>query len=364
MTAFEAKDTRELKPPAKNISFIVLSIYLLSIVSMLLNVEWKDPLLAIYYDQWSVGNSISTYCTTTSDLTARADTDTSSDQNSATHLLPVIATDRFNIAHLGGVINACLLYSAFSAANSALFVASRTLYGLGSSIQRDEKSRLLRWLAAFGDVDNNGVPQRAIIGSMFFAWLPFLSLAGAGTGTGESIQEILQSIGTTSCILVWASQALAFLRYHWWLRAHHTELRGQYRKFDRWRRQDRLSWLEFGQPWLAWFAFVASLTILFVFASAGLWSEGERAREKLAVKALDQYLGPGLLLLMFIGLKIVKRRKWVRLGEWDELRETLNDLNELVMPSSTSPGDFQTNGSPGYNGAEPSERANDVVRGV
>ncbi|OJD38960.1 general amino acid permease [Diplodia corticola] len=363
MTAFEAKDTRELKPPTRNISFIVLSVYMISIVSMLLNVWWEDPLLMRYYDQWTAGEHNTTNCPDStpgqqSFVTSRASNSTGDDDR----LLPVIATDRFGIKNLGGVINACLLYSAFSAANSALFVASRTLYGLGSSIQRDEKSAFLRLLASFGDVDGNGVPQRAIIGSIFFAWLPFLSLHDA-PGT-HSIQDILQSIGTTSCILVWASQALAFLRYHWWLRKHHTELKGQYRKFDRWTRADRLSWLEFAQPWLAWFSLVASLTILFVFASAGLWSSETNAREKLAVKALDQYLGPGLLLLMFVGLKVVKRRGWVRLGNWDELRETLNDLNELVMPSSTSTGDRQANGSLEPNGRVDGTEVYEMVNGT
>lgn len=364
MTAFEAKDTRELKPPAKNISFIVLFVYMVSIISMLLNVQSDDRYLMVYYKQWNqTGPTDDVSCSSTASaspsaaptlnfLLPRAENAV----NNATRLMPVIATDNFHVAHLGGAVNACLLYSAFSAANSALFVASRTLYGLGSSIQRDEPSRVLRFLATFGRVDQNGVPARAIIGSMFFAWVPFVSLGDADTAGTDSMQDILQSVGTTSCILVWASQALAFLRYHWWLRRHHTELKGQYRKFDRWAAEGGgggggrgLSWLEFAQPWLAWFALVASLVILFVFASAGLWSENERAREELVVKTLDQYLGPGLLLVMFVGLKVVKRRWWVQLGDWEELRETLNDLNELVMPSSAPTEEIRHNGSLGHH---------------
>lgn len=367
MTAFEAKDTRELKPPAKNISFIVLFVYMISIISMLLNVQSDDRYLMVYYKQWNQTGTATSSCNSTTSASAspplptlnflhpRAETAV----NNATRLMPVIATDNFHVPHLGGALNACLLYSAFSAANSALFVASRTLYGLGSSIQRDEPSRVLRFLATFGRVDQNGVPARAIIGSMFFAWVPFVSLGDADTAGTDNMQDILQSVGTTSCILVWASQALAFLRYHWWLRRHHTELKGQYRKFDRWAAEGGggggcgggrgLSWLEFAQPWLAWFALVASLVILFVFASAGLWSENERAREELVVKTLDQYLGPGLLLVMFVGLKIVKRRWWVQLGDWEELRETLNDLNELVMPSSAPTEEIRHNGSLGHH---------------
>lgn len=335
MTAFEAKNTTELKLPARNISFIVLSVYMVSIVSMLLNVSWKDPLLMVYYDQWRPGDN-PTDCSSTGQrfsLKPRAD---SIAESSATHLLPVIATDNFEVPYLGGAINAFLLYSAFSAANSALFVASRTLYGLGSSIQRDEKSRILRWLSTLGNVDRNGVPQRAILGSMIFGWIPFLSLANANGA--DNMQDILQSIGTTSCVLVWASQALAFLRYHWWLRRHHTYLRNDYVQFDRWSRTGHMSWLEVGQPWLAWFALIASLTILLVFASAGLWSSNYEARKHLTVKALDQYLGPGLLLVIFTGLKIVKRRWWVRLGDWNQLRDTLRDLDDLVVPNVEGTG--------------------------
>ncbi|EKG21689.1 Amino acid/polyamine transporter I [Macrophomina phaseolina MS6] len=329
MTAFEAKNTAELKMPARNISFIVLSVYMVSIVSMLLNVSWTDPLLMIYYGQWTFGDS-PTHCPANS---PRAENGMRDD---VTHLVPVIALDRHDIPYLGGVINACLLYSAFSAANSALFVASRTLYGLGSSIQRDEKSPILRWLSTLANVDSNGVPQRAIFGSMIFGWIPFLSLVDE-KGT-DKMQDILQSIGTTSCIIVWASQALAFLRYHWWLRKHHTYLKNDYIQFDRWSRTGHMSWLEAAQPWLAWFALVASLTILLVFASAGLWSSNHEARKQLTVKALDQYLGPGLLLVMFIGLKIVKRRWWVRLGDWNQLRDTLRDMDDLVVPNVEEEG--------------------------
>lgn len=338
MTAFEAKNTAELKLPARNISFIVLSVYMVSIVSMLLNVSWTDQFLMIYYNQWKPGDSPMDCLAMGQQSSVRPRAENIA-ADGVTHLVPVIALDNFGIPYLGGAINACLLYSAFSAANSALFVASRTLYGLGSSIQRDEKSRVLRWLSTLANVDSNGVPQRAIIGSMIFGWIPFLSLVNAN-GT-DSMQDILQSIGTTSCIIVWASQALAFLRYHWWLRRHHTYLKNDYVQFDRWSRTGHMSWLEGAQPWLAWFSLIASLTILLVFASAGLWSSNHEARKHLTVKALDQYLGPGLLLVMFIGLKVVKRRWWVRLGDWNQLRDTLRDMDDLVVPTVEATGAVQ-----------------------
>ena len=52
----------------------------------------------------------------------------------------------------------------------------------------------------------------------------------------------------------------------------------------------------------------------------------------------------------------------MRSGDWDELRETLNDLNELVMPSSAPTEEVRHNGSlgqhSGSDGGEMFERAN------
>ncbi|KAL1629102.1 hypothetical protein SLS56_005656 [Neofusicoccum ribis] len=341
ITAFEARNPRELKMPAKNVAYIVTLIYLFSVLGFALNVEWGCDKLTQYYQQHFTTLHRSTSCHP-DDVLSRRDSRSDNSTLSNQFTLPTIAIDQTQTkaeVTFSSFINVCLLYSALSTANSALFTASRTLYGLGQSTQVDSLSwkRATRFLATFGETNAFGVPARAIAASMSLAWVPLLSLDGGAQDT----QQVLISIGSTSCVLVWASQSLAFVRYHAWLWRHRRRLVGPYARYDRWERSDLSSWLGFWQPALAWLSLVGCVLVVLVFASAGLWN-GEG---KLGLKALNIYLGPFILLVMFVILKLLRRpwkrgwgERWVVLGDWEQLRDTLDALNDLVLPDQRRAG--------------------------
>ncbi|EOD43106.1 putative amino acid transporter protein [Neofusicoccum parvum UCRNP2] len=272
ITAFEARNPRELKMPAKNVAYIVTLIYLFSVLGFALNVEWGCDKLKQYYQQHFTTLHRSTSCHP-DDVLSRRDSSSDNSTLSNQFTLPTIAVDQTQTkaeVTFSSFINVCLLYSALSTANSALFTASRTLYGLGQSTQVDSLSwkRATRFLATFGETNAFGVPARAIAASMSLAWVPLLSLDGGAQDT----QQVLISIGSTSCVLVWASQSLAFVRYHAWLWRHRRRLVGPYARYDRWERSDLSSWLGFWQPALAWLSLVGCVLVVLVFASAGLWN--------------------------------------------------------------------------------------------
>ena len=92
------------------------------------------------------------------------------------------------ILHLPDVFNAFLVFTCLSCANTNLYVASRTLFGLTSRLDGGSgQPWLLRLLAWFGKTNHRKVPMRAMIFSaVAFWWVPFLQLSG-GTSTNTTI---------------------------------------------------------------------------------------------------------------------------------------------------------------------------------
>jgi len=100
----------------------------------------------------------------------------------------VIIAQQSGIPHLSDVFNAFLVFTALTCANTNLYVASRTLFGLTSRLEGGKgQPWLLRILAWFGRTNHRKVPMRAMIFSaLAFWWVPFLQLK-EGTGPDTAI---------------------------------------------------------------------------------------------------------------------------------------------------------------------------------
>ena len=81
-----------------------------------------------------------------------------------------IATTLVGIRVLNHIINACILIFVLSAANSDMYIASRTLYGLAAE---GKAPRI------FARVNRLGVPWPALILSMLFCGLVFLNVSSS-----------------------------------------------------------------------------------------------------------------------------------------------------------------------------------------
>lgn len=145
--------------------------------------------------------------------------------------MAVIAAARAGIDTMPGLLTGCYIFSVLSASNSALYVASRTLYGLTRDL--DKTNVATRFLRKFSKVaPQTGVPAIALLVSFLaFIWLPFLRLKHSypvsevsnTSSDSNSIPNayhqllvILQTTGSVSCLIVWASLCLAFIRYERW----------------------------------------------------------------------------------------------------------------------------------------------------
>jgi amino acid transporter len=92
----------------------------------------------------------------------------------------IIAAKESGIPYLAGFFNAALMMTVFSSANTALYVASRTLYGLARDFEVGQQGTTWRkWIAAFGKTSHvNKVPIGAVLASfILFFWLPALHVA-------------------------------------------------------------------------------------------------------------------------------------------------------------------------------------------
>lgn len=160
VTAFEAAP-KSLRWPSRFTAYIASSMYLLCMLSQVLNIEWDNPDLPEAYG--GIGR-----------IQKRADNDSS---GSFSNILAIMAMREWGKDSLDGFVNGAIIFSVLSASNTALYVSSRTLYGMALRVQ--DSSVLGQTARIFAKVDRRtGVPLRALFLSWAsFIWVPFLSLS-------------------------------------------------------------------------------------------------------------------------------------------------------------------------------------------
>lgn len=145
VTVGEAQNPRKTIPRAIKLTFYrILFFYCLSVFFLGMLVPYNDKKLALANKQ-----------------TAKA---------SASPF--VVAIRNAEIPHLPGILNACILLFTFSASNSDLYIASRTIYGLA---EQGHAPRILAW------TDKRGVPVPALALSSAFCLLAMMNVADDST---------------------------------------------------------------------------------------------------------------------------------------------------------------------------------------
>jgi amino acid transporter len=161
VTAFEARTSRSLRLPSQSIAYIVLLLYFLCLLGQCLNVSWQNEHLPLIYA--GIGDGA---------------TDTKNLKDPTSSSLTILALWAQGEKGLAGFLNGAMIFSVISAANTSLYVASRTLYGIARDVPTT--NWLGKFLHSFSVVvPKTGVPARALVFSaVAFIWLPFLSLKG------------------------------------------------------------------------------------------------------------------------------------------------------------------------------------------
>lgn len=183
VTAFEASQPSRLKGPAKHIAYIITAVYLISIGGFIANVEWFNQNLPTFFNQSLVSlddpQVVAQHPRTWVDYSRHTTT-----------VAPVIALLQVGSSVLPDIINGVLIYSGLSAANTALYVASRTLYGLTRDLSSTDSNIIVRLFSNLNTVSpTTRIPVWSLIVSClaFSSWLPFIAIKQYATSDVSQI---------------------------------------------------------------------------------------------------------------------------------------------------------------------------------
>ncbi|KAM0261875.1 hypothetical protein ACHAQJ_002078 [Trichoderma viride] len=171
VTAGEAQNPRRSIPKAIKLTFFrILFFYCLSVFLVGMIVPYNSPLLTFANSQ-------------------------STNANASPF---VVAATIAGVKVLPHIINACILVFVFSASNSDLYIASRTLYGLAS----DDAAP-----AIFKRTNSRGVPYPALFVSATIACLAFMNASTNSTVVFGYFVNLVTIFG----ILTWISILVTYL---------------------------------------------------------------------------------------------------------------------------------------------------------
>ncbi|KAJ5122702.1 Major facilitator superfamily domain general substrate transporter [Penicillium atrosanguineum] len=165
VTVGEAQNPRRTIPRAIRLTFYrILVFYVLSVLLVGTLVKYNDPKLAFAVNASS----------------------------SAAASPFVVAIENAGIPALSHILNACILLFVFSAANSDLYIATRTIYGLA----REGKAPKI-----FSRTDRRGVPIFALGVSAVFALLAYMNVSS----DSKTVFKYFVNLVTIFGLLTWIS---------------------------------------------------------------------------------------------------------------------------------------------------------------
>ncbi|BGP27025.1 amino acid transmembrane transporter [Rhodotorula toruloides] len=207
--------------------------------------------------------------------------------NSGTAASPwVIGIEKAGIKVLPHIVNAVILTAAFSAGNSDLYAASRTLYGLA----RDGQAPRI-----FAKCTKNGLPIWSLVAT---ASVGFLAYMNCGTG-GERAFNYLVAIASVTGLISWLVILITYLRFYYGARKQGID-------------RSAFPYTAPLQPWAS-YAAAFMITVIIIFSDYQVfltdsWDIGS---------FLSAYITIPWFFLMLIAWKVWKKTTFVRLESMD-----------------------------------------------
>ncbi|GAA6000783.1 hypothetical protein JCM10207_004658 [Rhodosporidiobolus poonsookiae] len=162
----------------------------------------------------------------------------------------VIAIKDSGIKVLPSIINAALLTSAWSAASSDTYTASRAIYGLAL---QGNAPRI------FARTNSWGLPWVAVIFSSAFALLAFMAV---GTASAGKVFSWLANMTSVAGLITWWAICLTYIRFYHGLKAQGIE-----------RNSKNFAYLSPLQPYLTYFA-ISMISIILFFSKFQVFITG------------------------------------------------------------------------------------------
>ncbi|KAF2842262.1 amino acid transporter-like protein [Patellaria atrata CBS 101060] len=198
----------------------------------------------------------------------------------------VVAMKRLQIGVLPHIVNAMVLASAFSAGNSYVYCASRSLYGL--SLEGKAPKFLRR-------CTRNGVPIYCVIVVLLISLLSFLQVSN----NAAVVLQWFVNLVTASQLINFSVMCFTFIK---WKKA--CEAQG----LDR----NTLPYKAFWMPFAAYYGLTGTFIMTFVGGYTVFLDDNWDVPT-----FLFSYMMVFIFPVLFIGWKLVKKTKWVKPEEAD-----------------------------------------------
>ncbi|EOO01039.1 putative proline-specific permease protein [Phaeoacremonium minimum UCRPA7] len=197
----------------------------------------------------------------------------------------VIAISNAGIKTLPGIINGVILTSAWSAGNSFFYASTRVLYAAAL----DGKAPAILKRERFG------VPYACAAATTALSCLAYLNV----NNRAAEVFFWISNLSAVSTLIVWASVCVVYLRFHAALKHNGID-------------RATLPYRAPGQPFLAYFAVCFCLVIAF-FNGFDAFFPGKFS----AKTFVPPYIDIPIFLCLFLGYKLAKRTKFVKVSEID-----------------------------------------------
>ncbi|KAI9567716.1 general amino acid permease [Boletus coccyginus] len=195
----------------------------------------------------------------------------------------VIVFQRAGVQVLPSIINAVLITSAFSSANTFIFSSSRILFGLAVQGKAPK---------IFATCTESGLPWVAAIASWLFSFLAFMNLAESSS----TVFSWFVSLATMCGFIGWVTINTTYLRYYYGLRRQGIVPRGIYRSPL--------------QPYAAMWAIFWVTFYILVTGISIFWDWD-------TVMFIAAYINLPIFFSLFIGYKLWYKTKMAPLSELD-----------------------------------------------
>ena len=199
----------------------------------------------------------------------------------------VIAIESAGIRVMPHFVNAILLTVTWSAGQSDLYAASRTIYGLALE---GYAPRFLK------KCTRAGVPIWAVIITALYAPLAYM---GTGAVGAAKAFEYLYDLSAISILLVWWTIMITYIRFHQGLQRHGIA-------------RSSLPYMAPLQPYASYFA-LAFFTLIILLSAFTVFMDGHWAVDTFIVN----YLSIPIFFVIWLGYKLWTKSSFVSLDDMD-----------------------------------------------
>ncbi|PYI30463.1 aromatic amino acid transport protein aroP [Aspergillus indologenus CBS 114.80] len=272
MAAGEAVNPRGVLPKAYNGIFLRLTaFFVLGVLCIGILVPYNDPEMAAAFEQDLPGAASSPY---------------------------VIAMDRLRIPVLPHIVNAMILLASFSAGNSYVYCASRSLYGLALD---GKAPRILT------KCTKKGIPIYCVLAVLLISLLAFLQVSNGSA----VVLNWFVSLMTASQLINFSVITFTYTRFRKALIAQGVA-------------RQTLPYRSWGQPYVAYIALVSTFVMTFVGGYTvflpGNWD---------VPTFLFSYTMIAVFPIIYVGYKLSCRTKFLKPAEID-IMTGVDDIDEYT----------------------------------